>query len=848
MTDFTDRVILRLNGSLPVIQLPTDAVKNIWWFEDGKWAPIGFTNHGNSYLTLTDYNNNPPDTPLNLFAYTIAGTGGEPILTIDRGVTVQKDLTAGGFVCSNQGELWLGSGRDNQLDVPKIILQNSGASILNGGGFCDIPPIPTGHAGSGSFPAGQPAGTYYLRTDANEPYHNRVFKFDGSNWNDTTPDNPAASQLFRSTNAVFGEAEDTIFKSARNKDTELWSWSKVGPASDYAGRYFDTLYLTKLDGTPAHLDLGDLTIEGQLKLQSQNKKIFGVAAGDNGTADNYAYLIPINPPNGTLGLGTYAYPFEWIDVYSVFTNEIRNLQSFPRIRMALRRLFGDRSSDMMQKSALDQEETVTAVVIDNDEIAGLKQKHLNGLIDEWYSDEEITLKAKVDGTTGHITANGLTVNGNANIAGYAQFNNDAKLIWVNTSTLEVQTAGGDDGALNVGNLYVSGNINPLGAQGYIGFNTKLRLSGDFQIADGHVVSSLNPSGSVGLGSPTEPWTGVTAQTVYTESIKHLNGSDWNIPQVQKGSITTNASGVASITFPQSFASTPSITCTPVDSSGRHIAVVITAQSATQFSIKTTVIGDHKHKVGDIFGTDTFGLSVDSASDHTHSFTAGAHTHMIGTISATTGWTMGIDSQGSHNHTVVGTTGTGSSHSHTVNSHTHSMTGASGSGTTGTTSGHTHSYTYYYVSGWVTAGSSPSTTSESSHTHYYSGYSGDNGSHSHNLTNKPPYVRSLMLRDSGGAQHDLGALLSNTSDSQFDFYTLSGGSGSGTTGSAGGHTHSLSGKPAYTRGVSLRNSSGGSFTIGGVLANESVVGTTEAHTETTNPVSNIAIAVNWIAVG
>jgi hypothetical protein len=106
----------------------------------------------------------------------------------------------------------------------------------------------------------------------------------------------------------------------------------------------------------------------------------------------------------------------------------------------------------------------------------------------------------------------------------------------------------------------------------------------------------------------------------------------------------------------------------------------------------------------------------------------------------------------------------------------------------------------------------------------------------------------MLRDSGGTQQDLGALLSNTSSSQFDLYTLSSGGGGGTTGSAGGHTHSLSGKPAYTRGVSLRNSSGGNFTIGGVLANESVVGTTEAHTETTNPVSNIAIAVNWIAVG
>jgi hypothetical protein len=443
---------------------------------------------------------------------------------------------------------------------------------------------------------------------------------------------------------------------------------------------------------------------------------------------------------------------------------------------------------------------------------------------------------------------------------------------------------------------------------YIGIQTKLNVIGDFQITGGHVVASLNPSGSVALGSPTEVWSGINVTTAYMSILSKLNGTSyiqltdplyvngsvgssgqvltsrgagaspqWTTPTsqatLQKGSVNTDASGVATVIFPQAFGSTPSITCTTVDASGRHIAVVITAQSATQFSIKTTLTGDHKHKVGDIFGTDAFGLSVNSVGDHTHSFSAGAHTHMIGTISATTGWAMGIDSQGthnhtvvgttgvggSHNHTVVGTTGTGSSHYHNMQNHTHGMSGTSTN--TGTTQSHTH--TYYVVSGWTTGGpSSNSTTSESSHshnysgyssdadnhTHNYSGYSGDSGSHSHNLTNKPPYVRSLMLRDSGGAQHDLGALLTNTTDSQFDLYTLSSGGGGGTTGSAGGHTHSLSNKPAYTRGVSLRNSGGGSFTIGGVLSNESAVGTTEAHTEITNTVSNIAIAVNWIAVG
>ncbi len=733
MTNFTDQVFLRLNGSLPIIQLPTDAVKKMWWFEDGKWAPMGFTDHGDSYLTFTNDNANPPDISLNLFLYSMADTGGEPLLAIDRGLNIQKDISAGGYIASNQGALWLGSGLNNQLDIPKIILMNSGASLLNGGGYADLPSIPTGHSGSGSFPSGQPAGTFYLRTDANEPYHNRLYKFDGTNWNDTTPNNEKSRQLFRSTDAIFGQPADTIFNSYCS--THIWNWSPVGPASDYADKYFDTLYLTKLDNTPGHMDLGNLTSHGNMSLDGE---------------------LTI------LGNGVKVPNYKWI-----------------------------------------QWGSNTRLYEDGDGI--LKVQH--------YTD------------AGH----------------------PYEFTW-------------QLGVMKMSTIFAD-HINSASGEGIYCFDHLKIFNGTSNSIK--LYDSTNQPGSDG------------------QVLKNVGGyPQWatlpTIASIQKGTVNTDASGSASVTFPQSFGSTPSITCTPVDPSGRHISVVITAQSNEQFSIKATVTGDHKHKVGDIFGTDTFGLSVDSTEDHTHSFSAGAHTHMIGTASATVGWTMGIDSQGSHshtvvgtsgvggahNHTVVGTTGTGSAHSHNVNNHTHAMTGASGNGTTGSTSGHTHSYTYYYVSGWVTGGSSPSTTSESSHTHYYSGYSsdvgnhshtysgysGNSGSHSHNLTNKPPYVRSLMLRDSGGVQQDLGGLLNSSSGSQFDLYTLSSGGGGGTTGSAGGHTHNLSNKPAYTRGVSLRTLGGSSFTIGGVLANDSVVGTTEAHTETTNPVSNIAITVNWTAVG
>ncbi len=334
MTIFTDRLVLKLNHSLPLIEDPIDVVRKIYWFEDGKWAPQGFTDHGISYLTLTNSDNDddPLLSPLNLFAYTtMPGFEGEPILAADRGLTVQKDITAGGFVGSNQGELWLGSGRANQLSVPKIMLQNSGVSILNGGGYLDIPPVPAGHAGSGSFPIGQPSGTFFLRIDESGPYKNRVYKYDGSNWNDTTPTNTAASQLFRSTDAIFGQVADTIFKSAYNSGTGTWNWTAVGPASNYSGKYFDTLYLTKLDGSAAHFDLGNLTAHGSLIVETQLKvksthNMFAVTAGDDG-ANQDTYLIPQNPSNGMLGLGTVAYPFKWVKAKDIVTDTIHSLTS-----------------------------------------------------------------------------------------------------------------------------------------------------------------------------------------------------------------------------------------------------------------------------------------------------------------------------------------------------------------------------------------------------------------------------------------------------------------------------------------------------------------------------------------
>ncbi|PVX24646.1 MAG: hypothetical protein CW716_09620 [Candidatus Bathyarchaeum sp.] len=63
----------------------------------------------------------------NIFLVTVTGdkSADDPLFVLDEGMVVKKDISAGGFVGSNQGELWLGHGRADPLDPPKIILTHS---------------------------------------------------------------------------------------------------------------------------------------------------------------------------------------------------------------------------------------------------------------------------------------------------------------------------------------------------------------------------------------------------------------------------------------------------------------------------------------------------------------------------------------------------------------------------------------------------------------------------------------------------------------------------------------------------------------------------------------------------
>jgi hypothetical protein len=93
----------------------------------GAWRSIGPNIGGlplgTDAVSFTDINK--PWRSAHLGMILVSDTGYSPVLATDAGFIVKKDITAGGFVGANQGELWLGHGRTSATDIPKIVMMHS---------------------------------------------------------------------------------------------------------------------------------------------------------------------------------------------------------------------------------------------------------------------------------------------------------------------------------------------------------------------------------------------------------------------------------------------------------------------------------------------------------------------------------------------------------------------------------------------------------------------------------------------------------------------------------------------------------------------------------------------------
>ena len=340
----------KLNLTSDAEKSTKDEIYNIvWGFDErGVWQPqFRIIPHGKSYLRMQDTETgNYADLSLVLMEGHPDPEEYDTLHAFSHGVVVKKDLAAGGVLSSYQGTLYLGSGLLNMVDVPRISLINANRQRLIDAVYQSTPPD------------GASIDDYYVNTNDSHLYQYKgnewIDKGEASNFNvvhrlASAPDNPQLGQLYVKT------GDNNLY---------IWTvidgipqWTELGNKSQFQDN-FDTLYIQKMSDNqePAHLDVGNISIHSHLSvgdtvtsnlnpspgldlgnlsnywtsvvtsglsIKSTNNA-FVVTAGDNGENQD-TYLVPQNPSEGGLGLGTAEYPFKWIDVTSVFTQSINTL-------------------------------------------------------------------------------------------------------------------------------------------------------------------------------------------------------------------------------------------------------------------------------------------------------------------------------------------------------------------------------------------------------------------------------------------------------------------------------------------------------------------------------------------
>ncbi|MDR2707140.1 MAG: hypothetical protein LBB87_00110 [Nitrososphaerota archaeon] len=239
--------------------------------------------------------------------------------------------------------------------------------------------------------------------------------------------------------------------------------------------------------------------------------------------------------------------------------------------------------------------------------------------------------------------------------------------------------------------------------------------------------------------------------------------------VQKGTATTNAT-TGQVTVPLTTAlpsgTLPIVTCTPIDSTGRTISLVITNRTNTNFTVRASIADsvNHQHKIGHAYATVANPISIASENNHVHTYAAYTDYQDV-----------------NHNHSIA-----------SVGDHTHGITHSNSTMNTGPASAgtsHTHTYTEYFVNNNVTnsggghthgTGGNTGLTSIN-HRHSVAGTTGAT-SHTHTFSQMPTYMRETVLRLQNGTAHSIGSTLTMYQDTAVstDLYTENAGGGSGSS--------------------------------------------------------------------
>jgi hypothetical protein len=228
-----------------------------------KWVPDGFTLPDNTLQLGNEANDN------NSYLFILRDpTTTLPLLTTDEGMLVKKDVSAGGYLGSNQGAVMLGHGLMHAGDPPKISLTHSDLMFES----------------EATFPTeGLYDGRFFYLTEQSGGYSPGYYYYDASasTWvsaeDSSFPNDPAKWQLFVRTDYnphILYQYNDATCDPPEQ-------WVNLGSMQNWEGN-FDTLHIVRLDGTtPANMDLGDVTAHGTVKVDNLDPIPAGL--GGNGT-------------------------------------------------------------------------------------------------------------------------------------------------------------------------------------------------------------------------------------------------------------------------------------------------------------------------------------------------------------------------------------------------------------------------------------------------------------------------------------------------------------------------------------------------------------------------------------
>jgi hypothetical protein len=103
-----------------------EIVNAIYKWENDEWVPEGLP--ADSTTSKIMFKDNIEGLYGHLFSVISTNVDPpekDPLLVTDVGMVVQKDLAVGGFISTNQGEIWIGHGRHTSTDPPRIVLMHT---------------------------------------------------------------------------------------------------------------------------------------------------------------------------------------------------------------------------------------------------------------------------------------------------------------------------------------------------------------------------------------------------------------------------------------------------------------------------------------------------------------------------------------------------------------------------------------------------------------------------------------------------------------------------------------------------------------------------------------------------